>query len=117
MAFQLVTTVGQKMGIDAHRMAKSTSRHEMMRTSGYHQVKSKPSMSSALCLNVLQRRRMAISTTSEPMANSPVIASICFLLNPGLKYSVSGIKKITMSKNMFMPAKTIKVIFASFIVR
>src|SRR5687768_5708284 len=31
-------TVGQKIGMEAHIIAKSTSRQEMIRTSGYHQV-------------------------------------------------------------------------------
>ena len=38
---QEAMTVGQNMGMDAHIIAKSISRQEMMRTSGYHHVKSK----------------------------------------------------------------------------
>ena len=34
IAFKLATMVGQKIGIDAHMMAKSTSRQEMIRTCG-----------------------------------------------------------------------------------
>jgi len=55
-------TVGQKMGMDAHMMAKFTSRHEKMRTSGHHQVKSYIVV-VLLYFRPDQRRRMAIITT------------------------------------------------------
>lgn len=117
MALKLATTVGQKIGIDAQMIAKSTSKQEKIRVSGYHHVKSQPCKGSPLCLKVLHRRRTAISTTSEPMENNPVMAKISFFLSPGLMNSLSGIKKITMSKNILVAAKEKRVALVSSKVR
>jgi hypothetical protein len=123
-------TLGQKMGIDAHMIAKSTSRFEKMRTSGIHHVKSYI-MTVLLYFRPLHRRRIAIKMTlytvrqtsckqnpvrityTEPRAKRPVIARICFLLRPGLKYSVSGMRKMATSKIMFDPENANNVFLAS----
>jgi hypothetical protein len=56
------TTEGQKMGIEAHIIAKSHSRHEKMRTSGNHHVKSNM-VGVLLYLSPLAKRRTAIRIT------------------------------------------------------
>ena len=56
------TTEGQKIGIEAHMIAKSHSRHEKIRTSGYHHVKSNM-VSVLLYLSPLAKRRIAIKIT------------------------------------------------------
>jgi hypothetical protein len=122
-------TVGQNMGIEAQMMAKSTSRQENVRTSGIHHVKSYI-VRVLLYFTPLHRRRIAIKMTLytvsqvshmldlsnthiEPIAKRPVMARSCFLFNPGLKYSVSGMRKIARSKIMFDPENANIVFFAS----
>jgi hypothetical protein len=62
MSDHAAITEGQKMGIEAHIIAKSTSRHEKRRTCGIHHVKSS-SVDVLLFLRPTTKRRIAISIT------------------------------------------------------
>ena len=139
MWLQEATTAGQKMGMEAHMMAKSISRHEKMSVCGYQKVKSKLLIALLLCLKVLQRRRMAIKTTLtlvlaviqtdvcvcvcsrgayiDPSENKPVMASNCLRFRSGRKNSVRGMKNIAMSKIMFVDANARTKLFDSTAVR
>jgi len=134
---QDATTVGQKIGMEAHMMAKSISRLEKIRGCGYQNVKSKLVVATLLCLKVLQRRRMAIRTTLgicqlgfrqvwvcecrdtyiDPRENRPVIASNCLRLRSDRKNSVKGTRKMAMSRIMFVEANARIKFFASRAVR
>jgi hypothetical protein len=62
ISVQAAITEGQKMGMEAHMMAKSTSRQEKMRTSGIHHVKSYI-VGVLSYFRPLHKRRIAIKMT------------------------------------------------------
>ena len=62
-------TLGQKMGMQAHMTAKSTSRQEKIKTSGIHHVKSYI-VGVLLYFKPLHSRRMAIKMTLSDISDA-----------------------------------------------
>ena len=109
---------GQKIGIDAHIMARSISRQDRMMLIGVHQVKSGYGERPALWSTIECKRHTDIMTTlsmlvflfpaesfrtyTAPNVNTPPIASTFLTCKCGVRNRIRGVAKTAKSKNMFV---------------